>query len=69
MASFITSWCCWVCFRIFFVVVIIPDSLVQYLILPRTSFVWFLLVGWLKIAQTFHLLVFASRLLKKKSLT
>lgn len=59
MASIITGLCCWVCFHIIFII-IIPDSLVQYLILPRTSFVWFLVADWLKIAQTFHLRVFTS---------
>lgn len=68
MASIITSLCCWVCFRIFIIIIIIPDSLVQYLILPGTSFLWFLLADWLKVAQTFHLLVFTSWLQKKKVL-
>jgi len=62
-ASIITGLCCWVCLPIFFIIiaiVFIPDSLMQYLILPRTSFVWLLLACWLKIAQTFHLPVFTS---------
>lgn len=61
MASIITSLCCWGFLLSFFlIIIIIPDSLVQHLMLPRTSFVWFLLAHWLKVAQTLHLLVLTS---------
>lgn len=33
---------------IIIIIIIITDSLVQYLTVPRSSFVWFLLANWLK---------------------
>lgn len=67
MASIITSLCCWGFLLSFFlIIIIIPDSLVQHLMLPRTSFVWFLLAHWLKVAQTLHLLVLTSWLQRRK---